>query len=92
MCPGKTKAALTNSCWSSNRSKQRWFLVRWKLMTKSMSATYLLKDVVVYADSGVKEDWRQENIQEDISRLHTQEQSKGVANPAQIDWEGHCLA
>ena len=42
-------------------------------MTKSMSATYLLEDVVVYADSGVKEDWRQENIQEDISRFHTQE-------------------
>lgn len=57
-----------------------------------MPASYLLEDIVVYANSSIEEDWRQKNIQEDISRLHTQEQSKGIANPAQIDREGHCLA
>lgn len=52
---------------------------------------YLLEDVEVYAHGCVKEDGRQEDIEEDICRLHAQEEGKGVPKAPQIDWEGNTL-
>ena len=78
--------------WSGLRPLLSKSGIRWGSCRTMYCYPHLAEYVEVEADSGVYQDGRQEDIQEDIWRLDGQPQRQGIGHPPKVDREVHCLA